>query len=175
MNCRAFEAWLDAGRPAAERDAADEHARTCPGCAAAVAAEDGWVAVMRTALAPPRAGFTDQVLLRVARLPSDEPRPAVDPDLIVPWWAQILREPAAILGLLLGGLWTATMSTLWPWLRNELPHLAAAWPAWGIPQLVPQWSLPFLVVVAAVLLLGSTWGLYRLATAAFSRLSGFAH
>jgi anti-sigma factor RsiW len=175
VNCRAFEAWLDAGRPAAASEEAARHAKSCPDCAAAAETEDALSSTLRTSFASPDAGFTDRVLLRVAQLAPEEPRLSVDPDLVVPWWVQILREPAAIWGLLLGGLWTATANTILPMLRHAAPEIVATPPAWSLPGIVAGWSLPFLIAVALVLGGGVSFGLYRLATSAFSRMSGLAH
>jgi hypothetical protein len=110
------------------------------------------------------------VLARVAIAAPDEAALSMDPDLVAPWWLQLLREPAALLGLLLGGLWTAAASLLF----GKAPALLAALPAWQPPTLVMEWSLPFVVASVLVLLAGLSVGLYWLASAASSRMSGLA-
>ncbi len=175
MDCRAFEAWLDADRPLSGRAEAERHAESCVDCAAAVAAEDAMTATLRTALAAPAPGFTDQVLSRIAQLEPQEMRLPVDPDLVTPWWVQILREPTALLGLLLGALWTATANVILPMLRGASQELSVVAPGCSLPGFVAGWSLPFLVAATLVLVASLSFGLYRLAAAAFSRLSGLAH
>lgn len=173
MDCREFEAWLDAGRPAAESAAAAAHRRACPGCARSAAAADALEAPLASRLTAPGADFTDRVMQRVAverRAVGTDVRPAVDPELLVPWWAQLLREPEALLGLTLGAIYAVA----WPWI---LPVLQGTWPRLvaGSAALaeagLPPWPPVFLVGFVLPLVGAASWALYRVSSAAIARAS----
>lgn len=172
MDCRDFETWLDAGRPAAGTGDAAEHRRTCPACAELAAADDALEAPLAARLTAPSAGFTDRVMERVAaeRRAGVNVRPAVDPELLTPWWAQLLREPEAILGLTLGALYAGA----WPWL---LPLVQQTWPrlvdgSVTLPDLgLGAWPPLLLAGFVLPLVAAASWALYRVSRSAAARVS----
>ncbi len=65
-SCDDFEGWLDDGRPDGHAPAAAEHAASCDGCGAALAAALSLEsALARPVSTPAPAGFTDAVMQRV--------------------------------------------------------------------------------------------------------------
>ena len=173
MDCRAFETWLDGGRPAALRDTADAHTAACPTCAALFAADAELELALETRFASSTPDFTDRVMVRVAAESSKGTLP-IDPELLLPWWAQILREPAALVGLGIGALCAAWGPFVGPAARRATPALLQAASALGGRFEAPAFS-PLLIVSLAAPLLGvAAWAIYRVANAAAARLSGVA-
>ena len=112
MTCRAFESWLDAGRPATGRDEFLRHAGQCAACAGALQADEALaLALNRTQAAAP-GSFTDRVMARIHA-------PVIVPILApaVPWWLRALTDPAAVLA----GALLAVLTGAW----SSLPALAA--------------------------------------------------
>ena len=172
MDCRAFEEWLDGDRPAADREDANAHARECASCAALVTADDAVGSGLRSAWANPDESFTALVMARVAST-RRETVPALDAELLLPWWTQVLREPEAMLGLLLGGLYAGAGPWLLPWIRSMSPKVAA-YPLPSAGDLGMAWPPVFLVFLLIPLVGASAWLLYRGASAAFARLGSAA-
>jgi len=169
LDCRDFERWLDAGRPAAEGPAAESHRARCSACAERAQVDASLDAILATRLAPAAPGLTDRVMARVAATPSATPRLATNPELLVPWWIQVLREPEAILGLGLGALYAVSGPFLLPLARRAGPALLDAGPG---PAQVP-WNAwpPLLIAAIAVPLVGAAaWALFRAAQAAVAKL-----
>lgn len=166
MDCRAFEGWLDGGRPDADAASAAVHRGQCPACEALAVQDDALELALAARGADPGDAFTAGVM---SRLPAARraATPAVEPDLLLPWWAQVLREPEAALGLLLGGLYAGAT----PWL---LPRLIAATSRLSAGSLPVPADLGLSPVALAALVLpalgAGTWLLYRAATHAFARL-----
>jgi hypothetical protein len=112
MICADFEAWLDAGRPAEARTAALAHAASCASCAAALDADHVLDAMLRQRFASAPDGFTDRVM---ARLPVRDasPRPAGDPEPVLPLWVRVAQEPLTIASFVLGSVFLAFGNRLW--------------------------------------------------------------
>lgn len=162
MDCRAFETWLEEGRDAAVRAAAEAHAAACPACAERLAADDALVRELGAA-AEPGPAFTAAVM---AGLPVRRRSvvPAVEPELLLPWWAQLLREPEAALGLLLGAVYAASL----PWLLPRIQSLAARASGADLGASIPLSMSPVLLASLVVpALLAGGWLLYRVAGRAF--------
>jgi hypothetical protein len=174
VDCRDFEAWLDAGRSEEGRVAADAHASACPGCAALVAADAGLEVALGASLLASPSDFTDRVMARVAKESRAKASLPIDPELLLPWWVQILREPQALLGLVLGAIYATSGAHLFPVVRQGVAVFLAAAPGMTArlgtvgpsPVMIAAFALP---IVA-----GASWALYRLASAAAARLSGAA-
>lgn len=171
MDCRDFEAWLDAGRPVATRASADAHAAGCPSCTVLAIADAELDVALETRLSSSAPDFTERVLARVAADRTTAALP-IDPELLLPWWAQVLREPAALVGLALGAVSTMSGPLLVPAARSAVPVLLRA--VTGVSGYVDglTFSPLLLVPLVAPLLAGAVWALYRLANAAATRLSG---
>src|SRR5438477_11142395 len=107
MNCREFQAWLDAGRPGNGAAAAREraHASGCPRCAARLAADLEIDALLQPAPARAPARFTDVVMARIqAGAAADAPGLAAPfPDLL-PWWVRAAADPACAAAAVLAGM-----------------------------------------------------------------------
>ena len=171
MDCRAFESWLDGGRPAALSSSAEAHMAACPTCAALAAADAELELALETRFASSTPDFTDRVMARVTADPSKGTLP-IDPELLLPWWAQVLREPAALLGLGIGGLCAAWAPFVAPTVHRATPSVVQALST--LAGRFEVWALSPLMIASLVApLLGVTaWGIYRLANAAAARLSG---
>ena len=168
MDCRAFEDWLDEDRPVAPRAEALAHTRDCAACAALAAADDALGAGLGSRWVDPDRAFTARVMDRVATA-RREAHPAVEPELLMPWWTQVLREPEAVLGLLLGGLYAGAGPWLLPWVRTVWPRILAH-PFPSANDLGMGWP-PILVAFLLVpLISASAFLLYRGVSAAFARL-----
>jgi len=168
LDCHAFEDWLDGGKPDAPRAEALAHARECAACAALSVAEDALGAGLESRWAEPDVAFTERVMQRVATA-RREALPAVEPELLRPWWTQVLREPEAVLGLLRGGIYAGAGPWLLPWVRAAWPRIAAH-PLPGAADFALGWS-PIILASLLVPLIGvSAFLLYRGVSAAFARL-----
>jgi hypothetical protein len=170
LDCRGFEDWLDAGRPGAGRADADAHAASCAACRNLAAADGALETALAARLAEPSPDFTERVMARVAAAAREAAaaRLPVDPELLVPWWTRLIREPATILGLALGAAYAGGGS----WL---LPLAQRAWPpALGgvrLGGLRPESWPPVLILACAVpLLAAASWVLYRATRAAVARI-----
>ena len=167
MDCRAFEGWLDAGRPDSARSEAATHATACPACAAAAEAADRLDHALGGRLGVAGPDFTRRVLARLDAAPLDERAAAIDAELLLPWWTQILREPAALLGLGLGVLCAATTASGWS-PAQAVGGAAQLWTtAWIAAERMPTLLL---AGMGLPLLAATAWGVFRLTTAAFTRL-----
>jgi hypothetical protein len=174
VDCRDFEAWLDAGCPEAGRVSADAHARTCPDCSAIGAADADLEVALGAAILASPPDFTERVMARVVKESRAKASLPIDPELLLPWWVQILREPQALLGLALGTIYATVGGHLVPTVRHGVAVLLATAPGWAArlgtvepsPVMIAAFTLP---IVA-----GASWALYRLASAAAARLSGAA-
>jgi len=177
MDCRAFEEWLDDGRPRDDAEtarAAAEHAASCPACAAAAADADEWEHALEQRFAVAPEGFTDRVMARLpARTETEALSIPEDRESPWPWWLQMLLEPAAALGLLLGVVYAVAAPRLLGTGRELAPSAIDA-----VSRLVggiaaPGWlhgpagSLALIAVAAVVCL-----GLFRGSIALFDRISG---
>ena len=137
MSCAAFERWLDAGRPPGSGELL-LHARHCPACARALAADEALHrALMEPApSAPP--GFTDAVMTRIDGLARP---PVVAP--ATPWWLRTLNEPAAVLALLLIGMLTLAWNNLVMLGAGAIAlahHLSAGWSSLGTAMVQTRWG-----------------------------------
>ena len=96
MNCMAFKAWLDAGRPAADRPVATAHPTDCATCAEELAAARALDQVLAQRFATAPASFVDDVVSRLPDRPvAVSPAPSLPAPPELPWWAQVLLEPSA--------------------------------------------------------------------------------
>ncbi|MFN8180077.1 MAG: hypothetical protein U0167_19245 [bacterium] len=174
MDCRDFEAWLDAAGPEAGRADADAHARACPDCAALLAADADLEAALGASLHAGPTDFTDRVMARVAKESRAKAALPIEPELLWPWWVQILREPQALLGLGLGAIYAAVGGHLVPTVRQGVAVLLAAAPGWTARLGAVEPSPVMIAACALPIVAGASWALYRLASAAAARLSGAA-
>ncbi len=166
MDCRRFDDWLDAGRPAADAGDASAHRAACADCAARATGDDGLERALASRGTDPGDAFTAAVM---SRLPAArrEIAPAVDPDLVLPWWAQLLREPEAALGLALGAVYAGATPWLVPRLLEVVPKLTAG----GLPAIPDGGMSPLSLAMLVLPVLGAaTWIVYRVMHAAFSRI-----
>lgn len=166
MDCRTFEEWLDAGRPAADAVHAAAHRAACPDCAARAVEDDALERALSSRGADPGDAFTAAVMSRLPAVRRDA-APALDPDLVLPWWAQLLREPEAALGLALGAVYAGAT----PWLVPRLLAVVTKLAQGGLPAAADLGMSPFSLAMLVLPALGAaTWLLYRATTAAFSRI-----
>lgn len=133
MRCEAVDRWLDDGRPEGLAVDAEAHARTCARCGAALEASLGLDALF--SVPAPRApqGFTDRVMARVAQArTSPEPaRAAPDDAPALPWWVEMMGEPAAALALGVAAV-TALQAPAWVRSGPAVVSGAAVWVSgWG--------------------------------------------
>lgn len=121
MDCRAFEDWLNDGRPRDAAASAHDHRADCPACAESFVAADALESALSQRFATTPAGFTDRVMARLPA-PADNPiRLPEDPGSPFPWWIQIVFEPSAILGLALGLVYAVAAPTLFGTGQETLP------------------------------------------------------
>lgn len=170
MDCRSFERWLDAGRPAPERGPATAHAATCAACGELEAADHALTAALGQRFASAPTGFRDRVL---AALPDRRPiafsLPLVEPTDPVPWLVRVLLQPSTALALALGG----TMATQMDRLAAAATWLTATTTAWWaslLPSVPAAWASGLGVALGLGLLGTTTWGLSRLAEALIARV-----
>jgi len=172
VDCRDFEAWLDAGRPVSERPSAEEHARACADCGALAAADAQLEAGLATPLLSSPPDFVDRVMTRVATERRAHAPAPIETDLLLPWWIQILREPQAVLGLTLGALYAVSGPLLVPTVRHSVVMFLAEVPTLTARLGRIELSPMMLATLALPLVGAASWALYRLASAAAARLSG---
>jgi hypothetical protein len=171
VDCRGFELWLDEGRPEARRREAEAHASACTTCAALSLADAELDVALEARVAPTPANFTERVLARVATSDRAAGPLPIDPELLLPWSVQLLREPAALVGLAFGAIWAGSGPFLVPAIRSAVPTVLGALSTAAGHH--PAASSPLVILAVTVpLAAGAAWALYRFATAAAARLSG---
>jgi hypothetical protein len=111
MDCTGFTRWLDDGMPQAAAAGAQAHAASCARCAAALAAARALDAALERAVFAVPAGFTDQVMRRVALARAARTPAWAEPDML-PWWVRAAAEPATALSLGLSALVLWNYATL---------------------------------------------------------------
>jgi hypothetical protein len=160
MDCRAFEVWVDVGRPPEGRAGAEAHFAACSSCRelqeTAQAIEAGLA--QRFATAP--LSFADDVM---ARLPAPASIPsAPEIEMTTPWWLSALTEPVVLLSLAACALLAGSADTLWSLASRALPRVAAWYTMIASSESLPL-TPPALTILTALLpLLGAgAFLLYR--------------
>jgi hypothetical protein len=178
MNCRDFRDQLDAGRPAGEE--MRRHADVCPDCAASWVAQRELNDALRQRFAVAPDGFADRLMERLpAQAPASSPArspvpaPLADDENVWPWWLQLLTEPAALLGLALGGLYAFVAPQLVGLSAGAVPSLERLGAPWvgrigaGLASLptIEGWT------IVGVLTVATTVALFRGSDVLFAHLA----
>jgi hypothetical protein len=171
MDCRGFEAWLDAGRP---RDsAADAHAAGCRACADLVGTADDLEGALAQRFATAPAGFADRVMASLPPLNADAPlRIPEDRESPWPWWIQILFEPSSALGLALALAFALAAPSLIGTGREAVLTLMERFGTAGaaLPEITSSPGSGLAIVLSAAIAVGSM-GLFHGSIRLFARLT----
>ena len=141
MNCPELERWLDDGGAPERYLEAIAHARICAHCSTALGTLDELETLLATPSFPAPAGFSAQVMARVAVTPQAPARIPVLELLplfqTVPWWVRATLDPASLLALLLASTLIWRGDALYALASGAAVQLAA-WLARSLPPGTPM-------------------------------------
>lgn len=163
--CERFDAWLDAGMPAADDAALRAHASGCARCAGALDAAAALEVLLAAPPAPAPPAFTDAVMHAIAHERAERIAAAGAPRELLPVWVRTAAEPRVAAAVVIAALVVWQGPRMWTWASSLGLAVARDASTWTTALAPPddRWLYGFYLWLGA----GMTW-----AALAFVRRAG---